>query len=100
MVVILVTLSGPPHGVLGVLIHDDVFVFRGAASIDTSHDVDGTELRQNALVEPFKRGIHLILKQLFIAWIVDDLLSTCNTVFCQIDICHDYINLFLIKICS
>ena len=70
----------PPDSVLGVLVHDDIFVFRRTAGEDTGHDVDCVELCELAFLIAFKRRIHLSFKQSFIAGIVDDLSCTCNTV--------------------
>ena len=91
VVVVLVALGGPPHGVLGVLIVDNVLVLGGTAGVDSGHDVDSAELGQNALVKAFQRRIHLVLEQLLIAGIVDNLRCAGNAVFGQIDFCHKII---------
>ncbi len=97
VVVVLIALAGPPHGVLGVFVHDDVLVLGGAAGVDAGHNVDSAELGQRALVKTLEGGVHLSLKQFLIAGVADDLRRAGNTVLAQINLCHIASILFLIK---
>ena len=92
VVVIFVTFGGPPYGVLGGLVHDDVFILGGAAGINSGHDIDGTELGQHALVITLKRGIHFILKELLVPGVINNLGSTGNAIFGEIKFGHSCIN--------
>ena len=60
MVVVLIGLGGPPHGVLGVIVDDDILVFGGAAGVDAGHNVDGAELADLALFKAFQTGISVV----------------------------------------
>ena len=82
--------GGPPHGVFGVLIHDDEFVFRGTAGVDAGHDVDCAKLSLDALVKTFEVFLHLFLIQELIGRIADDLCCAGNAILCKIKICHSH----------
>ena len=85
VVVVLELVGGPPHGVLGVGVHDDVLIFGGAAGVHAGHDVDGAQLADLALLVAFQSGIHLGGEQLLIGGVVDNLGGSGNTVLAQID---------------
>jgi len=70
VVVVLVALGGPPHGVFRVLVHDDVFVLGRASGVDARHHVDGVEFGQHALVVACQGGVHLVLEELFVARVI------------------------------
>ena len=88
VVVVLIALGGPPDGVLGGLVHDDIFVFGGTAGEDAGHNVDRVELGEHALLIPGERGIHLSLEQILIRGIVHDFRRAGDAVLGQIKICH------------
>ena len=90
VVVVLVLVGSPPHGVLGVLIHDDVLVFGGAAGVDTGHDVDGIQLGELAHLVASQAGLGFLLEQQFVGRIVDDFGSTGNTVLFDAIGFHNY----------
>ena len=94
MVVVLELVGGPPHGILGVGVHDDVLVFGGAAGVHAGHDVDGAQLGQLALLIAGQSGIHLSVEQSLVGGIVDDLGGTGDAVMLQID-CHSTITSFI-----
>ena len=83
LVVVLELVRGPPHGVLGVLVHDDELVLGGAAGVDAGHDVDRTQLSHLALLEALQAGVHLRLEEFLIGGVVDDLLDTGNAILFQ-----------------
>ena len=85
VVVILITVGGPPHGVAGVLVHDDVLVLGRAAGVYAGHDVDGVELGQLADVIAFQLGLGLFREKELVGRVVDDLGAAGDTVFVQIN---------------
>ena len=94
MVVVLVALGGPPDGVLGVLVHDDVLVLGGTAGVDAGHDVHGAQLGLNTHVIAGEGGVHLGLVQVLVGGVVDDFGGAGNAVLGQIDIRHNASYLF------
>ncbi len=88
MVVILVAVGGPPDGVLGVFIHNDILVFGRTAGINAGHDIYGTEFGQNTLVIAFQRRVHFVIEKSIIGRIIDDFFGIHNAVLGQINICH------------
>ena len=88
MVVVLVLVGGPPHGVLGVLVHDDELILGGAAGVDAGHDVDCAQLADLALFVAFQTGLGLFLEQRVIGGIVHDLGGAGDAIFAQIDVFH------------
>ena len=62
MVIVLVLIGCPPNCVLGVLIHNDIFVFRGTSCVDTCHYIDSTKLTDLTLLKSFKLRFGLFLK--------------------------------------
>ena len=70
VVVVLISLAGPPYGVLRVLVHHDVLVLGAAAGIDTCHYVHGTQFGYLAYFVTFQTGFGFFLKQKFIGRIV------------------------------
>ena len=89
VVVVLVLVAGPPHGVLGVLVHDDELILGGAAGVDTGHDVDSAQLADLALLVAFQFGLGLLVEQLLVRGIVHDLGRAGDTILAQIQLCHD-----------
>ena len=90
MVVVLVLVGGPPHGVLGVFVHDDVLVFGGTAGVDAGHHVDGVQLGDLADFVAGEAGLGLLLEQLLIGRIVDNLGGTGNAVLFDAISFHNY----------
>ena len=88
LVVVLELVRGPPHGILGDVVHHDELVLGGAAGIDAGHHVDGVQLSQLSHVIAFQSGLHLFLKQSLIGGVVEDLGGAGDTIFAQIDGCH------------
>ena len=83
LVVVLELVRGPPDGVLGVLVHDDELILRGAAGVDAGHDVDCAQLSQLTLLKALQAGVHLRLEELLVGGVVDDFLDTGNAVLFQ-----------------
>jgi len=88
MVVVLVLRRGPPDGVLGVLVHDDVLVLGGAAGINAGHDIDGAQLADLALFIAFQLRLHLFRKQHIVGGVADDFRRAGDTVFAQVQFRH------------
>ena len=89
MVVILVGIGRPPHGVLGVGVHDDVLIFGGATGVDAGHDVHGAQLGDLALFIAGQLGLGFLLEQLFIGRIVNDFGRSGNAILSQIEFRHN-----------
>ena len=71
MVVILVLLTGPPYGVLGVLIHYNVLVLRRTSGIDTGHDVDSTKFGYLTFFVALKARLGLFVEKNFVRRVVE-----------------------------
>ena len=80
--------GGPPHGVLGVIVHDDILVLGGAAGVDTGHDVDGAQLADLALFIAFQAGLGFFREQLFVGRIVHDFGGAGDAILFQINVRH------------
>ena len=88
MVVVLVLVGGPPHGVLGVVVHDDELVFGGAAGVDAGHNVDGAQLADLALFVALQTGLGLLLEEHLVGRIVYDLGGAGDAILAQIQMFH------------
>ena len=88
VVVVLIRLGSPPHGVLGVVVNDDILVLRGAAGVDAGHDVHSAKLADLTDFVAFQAGFGLLRKQRLIRGVADDLGGTGNAIFAQIQFCH------------
>ena len=95
LVVVLALVRGPPHGVLGDVVHDDELVLGGAAGVDAGHNVDGAQLADLALFKAFQTGLGLFGEQSLKRGVMKDLGSTDDTVFLKIDSSHDVRTSFL-----
>ena len=95
VVVVLVLVAGPPNGVLGVLVHDDVLVLGRTAGVNAGHDIDSAQLGDLALLIAGQLGFGLLLEQHLIRGVMHDLGRAGNAILSQIQICHVYIYLFL-----
>ncbi len=84
VVVFAFALIGPPHGIAGDVVADDVFVFRRAAGEDAGIDGDGTQLGDYPTLKTFQRWVCFFLKQQFIARVVNDFANVVNAVSGQI----------------
>ena len=62
MVVVLILIGGPPHGVLGILVHNDEFVFGGTSRIDTGHYVNCSQFADLSFLVSLKTGLGLFFK--------------------------------------
>ena len=62
MVIVLVLIGCPPNCVLGVLIHNDVFIFRRTSCVDTCHYIDSTKLADLTFLKALKLRFGLFLK--------------------------------------
>ena len=91
MVVVLVALGGPPHGVLGGLVHDDELVLGGAAGVDAGHDVHSAEFADLALFIAFQAGLGLFREQLLERGVIYDLGGTSDAILGQIELFHQKI---------
>ncbi len=88
VVVVLVALGGPPNGVLRVLVHDDVFVLRRTAGIDTGHHVNGVELGVLTLLVAGQLRLGLLLKEVLVGRIVCNYGSARNAILSKIQFFH------------
>ena len=84
VVVVLVLVGSPPHGVLGVFVHDDELILGGAAGVDAGHDVDSAQLADLTLLVAFQLGLGLLVEQLLIRGVVHDLGRAGDTILAQI----------------
>ena len=98
LVVVLVALGSPPHGVLGVLVHDDEFILGGAAGIDAGHNIDGSQFADAALLVAFQAGLGLFCEEFVIRGVVHDLGRAADTILGQIQLCHDTFTSFSIHL--
>ena len=94
MVVVLVSVRRPPHGVLGGVIHDDELIFRGTAGVDAGHYVHGAQLADLTLFVALKAGFGLFLKEHFVRRIVDDFGRPSDTILRKINVSHLRCNSF------
>ena len=88
MVVVLVLVGSPPHGVLGVLVHNDELVLGRTAGVDAGHNVHSTQLADLALFVAFQTGLGLFLEQLLVGGVVHDLSRAGNAILGKIQLCH------------
>ena len=88
LVVVLVLGGGPPHGVLGGLVHNDELVLGGTAGVDAGHHVDGAQFADLALLVAFQAGLGFLGEQLFIRRVVHDLGGAGDTVFGKVNVFH------------
>ena len=88
VVVVLVLVRSPPNGVLGVFVHDDVLILGGTASVNTSHNVDSTQLADLTLFVAYQFGLGLFLEQQLVGRIVHDLSRAGDAILGKIQICH------------
>ena len=88
MVVVLVLVRSPPNGVLGVFVHDDVLILGGTTSVNTSHNVDSTQLADLTLFVAYQFGLGLFLEQQLVGRIVHDLSRAGDAILGKIQICH------------
>ena len=94
VVVVLVRIGGPPHGVLGVVVDDDILVFGGAAGVDAGHDVDGAQLADLADLIAFQTRLRLFGEEHLVGRIVDDLGGAGDAILAQIQFCHRILTSF------
>ena len=85
MVVVLIAVGGPPHGVLGIAVHDDILVLRRAAGIDAGHHIHGIKLGDLANLIASQLLLGFLSKEFFIGGVVNDLVYAGNTVLFQVD---------------
>ena len=88
MVVVLVFVGGPPHGVLGHVVHDDELVFRGAAGVDAGHHVDRAQLADLSLFKALQTRLGLLLEEHLVGRIVDDFRRSGNPILRKINLSH------------
>ena len=62
MVIVFVLIGCPPNCVFGVLIHNDIFVFRGTSCVDTCHYIDSTKLADPTNLKALKLWFGLFLE--------------------------------------
>ncbi len=80
MVVVRILRSIPPNGVLGGLVHNDVFVLRRTSSVDTSHNVHGSEFSYLSFLVSGKVRPCLFVEENLISRVVEDLLDPLDSV--------------------
>ena len=82
VVVVLVLVCCPPNCVLGVLIHNDVLIFRGTTCKDTCHNVNGIKLSNLTNLITCKTVFCLFLKEKLVRRVVDDLGCAGDAILC------------------
>ena len=80
MVVVGVLRGVPPYGVLGVLVHYDVFVLGRTAGVDAGHYVDCTKLGHLTFVVAFEFGPGLLVVEDFVGGIVKNLSGSLDPI--------------------
>ena len=88
LVVILIFVRSPPHGVLACLVVYEEFVFRRTAGVDTSHYIYCTQFCHLTFFITFQRRFGLFCEQNIVRRIVNDFLHVGDSVLAQIQICH------------
>ena len=88
VVVVRILIAGPPDGVLGVFIHNDKFILGRTAGVNAGHDIDSAQLSLDTFVKALKVFVHFFIVKKLIGRVVDDLGYACDTILCQIKICH------------
>ena len=88
VVVVLVLIAGPPHGVLGVLVHHDELVLGRTAGVDAGHHVHSTQLADLTLLVAFQLGIGLLGEQLLVGGVVHDFSRAGDAILGKIQLCH------------
>ena len=88
VVVVLVLIAGPPHGVLGVLVHHDELVLGRTAGVDAGHHVHSTQLADLTLLVTFQLGIGLLGEQLLVGGVVHDFSRAGDAILGKIQLCH------------
>ena len=88
VVVVLVLIAGPPHGVLGVLVHHDELVLGRTAGVDAGHHVHSTQLADLTLLVAFQLGIGLLCEQLLVGGVVHDFSRAGDAILGKIQLCH------------
>ena len=71
--------SGPPNLVAGLVVHNNIFIFRRAACENARINRQGTGFGLVSLVIARQRGINLMLVQLIIRQIVIDFFRSVDT---------------------
>ena len=88
MVVVLIFIRGPPYGILGIFIHNDILIFRRTSCVDTSHYVYCAKLSNLTPLVTFQFGLGLLFVQEIIRRIVHDFRRSGNAILVQINCCH------------
>ena len=97
MVVVFVFIRSPPYSVLGILIHNDEFVFGRTSGVFAGHNVHCAQFADLTFLITFQLRFGLLLEQQVIGRVVYDLSGTRDAILAQIDFCHPTLNLFSIK---
>ncbi len=84
VVVLPFAIIGPPQGVAGGVVTDNVLIFRRAAGKDTGIDSDSTGGRQYTAFVSFQRWVQLFLIQRIVIGVVDDIVSVVDTISLEI----------------
>ena len=90
MVIVFISLAGPPNGVLGIIVHDNILVLGRAAGVDAGHHVHGAQLGDLPDLVACQLRLGLLCEQSLIGRVVDDLGGAGNTVLTQINGHSDY----------
>ena len=88
MVVVLIGFGGPPHGVLGVVVDNDILIFGGAAGVDAGHNIDGAQLADLTLFVANQTSLGFLFEKHFVGGVAHDLGSTRNAILAQIQFRH------------
>ncbi len=88
VVVVGILRSGPPDGVLGVLVHYYVFILGGSAGVDTCHYVDSVQLCELSYIVACEAFLHFFLEEELVGGVVDYLGCAVDPVFAKIQFCH------------
>ena len=85
MVIVFIALAGPPNGVLGVFIHDNILVLGRATGVNAGHHIYRAQLRDLADLITCQLCLGLLCEQSVVGRVVDDLSGPENAVFAQIN---------------
>ena len=80
LVVVLVVVAGPPHGVARLVVHDDEFVLGRAAGEHAGHHVDGAEFGLDSTIITLETGLGLFVEQYLVRGVVEHLGHTGDAI--------------------
>ncbi len=86
MVIVVVVLTVPPYGILGLLVHHNVLVFGRASGVYAGHYIESTELSLLSFLVTVEFGTGFLIEQHLVGGIVNNLLDVLDAVLLQTDL--------------